>query len=60
MVKQNALNDYKEKGVIINVASVAGIEGQRGQAVYSASKGAIIGKIIIFVRKRCVLILMSF
>ncbi len=30
-------------GVIINVASVAGIEGQRGQAVYSGSKGAIIG-----------------
>ena len=32
-----------ERGVIINVASVAGIEGQKGQAVYSASKGAIIG-----------------
>eukprot|EP00919_Chromeraceae_sp_WS-2016_P010830 GHVR01025317.1.p1 GENE.GHVR01025317.1~~GHVR01025317.1.p1 ORF type:complete len:106 (-),score=11.55 GHVR01025317.1:225-542(-) len=32
-----------ERGVIINVASVAGFEGQRGQVVYSASKGAIIG-----------------
>jgi NAD(P)-dependent dehydrogenase (short-subunit alcohol dehydrogenase family) len=32
-----------ERGVIINVTSVAGIEGQRGQVVYSASKGAIIG-----------------
>ena len=32
-----------ERGVIINVASVAGIEGQKGQVIYSASKGAIIG-----------------
>eukprot|EP01016_Furgasonia_blochmanni_P020893 TRINITY_DN23277_c0_g1_i1.p1 TRINITY_DN23277_c0_g1~~TRINITY_DN23277_c0_g1_i1.p1 ORF type:complete len:324 (+),score=75.80 TRINITY_DN23277_c0_g1_i1:10-981(+) len=32
-----------ERGVIINVASVAGIEGQRGQVIYSASKGAILG-----------------
>jgi NAD(P)-dependent dehydrogenase (short-subunit alcohol dehydrogenase family) len=28
---------------LINVASVAGFEGQKGQVVYSASKGAIIG-----------------
>ncbi len=32
-----------ERGVIINVASVAGFEGQKGQVVYSASKGALIG-----------------
>ncbi len=32
-----------ERGVIVNVASVAGLEGQKGQTVYSASKGAIIG-----------------
>ena len=44
MVKQQPLNEFKERGVIVNVSSVAGIEGQRGQAVYSASKGAIIGK----------------
>jgi len=31
------------RGVIVNVASVAGIEGQKGQMVYSASKGAVIG-----------------
>ena len=30
MVKQQPLNDLKERGAIINVASVAGIEGQRG------------------------------
>lgn len=32
-----------EKGVIINTASVAAFDGQRGQAAYSASKGAIVG-----------------
>jgi 3-hydroxyacyl-CoA dehydrogenase/3-hydroxy-2-methylbutyryl-CoA dehydrogenase len=31
------------RGVIVNVASQAGIEGQKGQLVYAASKGAIIG-----------------
>jgi|Transcript_51476 NAD(P)-dependent dehydrogenase (short-subunit alcohol dehydrogenase family) len=31
------------RGVIINVASVAGYEGQKGQLVYAASKGAVIG-----------------
>lgn len=32
-----------EKGVIINTGSVAGIDGQVGQAAYSASKAAVIG-----------------
>jgi NAD(P)-dependent dehydrogenase (short-subunit alcohol dehydrogenase family) len=32
-----------QRGVIINTASVAGIEGQIGQVAYSASKGGIIG-----------------
>jgi len=31
------------RGVIINVASVAAFEGQKGQLAYSASKGAIVG-----------------
>jgi NAD(P)-dependent dehydrogenase (short-subunit alcohol dehydrogenase family) len=31
------------RGVIINTASIAGIEGQTGQIAYSASKGGIIG-----------------
>lgn len=43
MMKQSFLNEAKEKGVIINVASVAGFEGQRGQVIYGGSKGAIIG-----------------
>lgn len=32
-----------QRGVIINTASVAAFDGQRGQAAYSASKGAIVG-----------------
>lgn len=32
-----------QRGVIINTASVAAYDGQRGQAAYSASKGAIVG-----------------
>ena len=43
MTKQKPTGEKEERGVIINVASVAGIEGQRGQVCYSASKGAIIG-----------------
>ncbi len=32
-----------QRGVIINTASIAGIEGQTGQVAYAASKGGIIG-----------------
>ena len=32
-----------ERGAIVNTASVAGLEGQTGQAAYAASKGGIIG-----------------
>lgn len=32
-----------ERGVIINTASVAAVEGQVGQAAYSASKGGVLG-----------------
>ena len=33
----------EERGVIVNTASVAAMEGQVGQAAYSASKGGIVG-----------------
>ena len=39
----NDPNEDKQRGVIINTASVAAFEGQRGQVAYSASKGAIVG-----------------
>jgi NAD(P)-dependent dehydrogenase (short-subunit alcohol dehydrogenase family) len=35
--------DDGERGVIVNTASIAGYEGQIGQAAYASSKGGIIG-----------------
>lgn len=40
---QNDPNDDGERGVVVNTASVAAIEGQIGQVAYSASKGGVIG-----------------
>jgi NAD(P)-dependent dehydrogenase (short-subunit alcohol dehydrogenase family) len=37
----NIPNDEGERGVIVNVASIAATEGQIGQAAYSASKGGV-------------------
>ena len=42
-MSQQAAVEGEDKGIIINTASIAGIEGQIGQAAYSASKGGIIG-----------------
>ena len=39
----NAPNENGERGVIVNVASVAAFDGQIGQAAYSASKGGVAG-----------------
>jgi NAD(P)-dependent dehydrogenase (short-subunit alcohol dehydrogenase family) len=41
MVKLDPLEDG-ERGVIVNTASIAGYEGQFGQAAYAASKGGVI------------------
>jgi NAD(P)-dependent dehydrogenase (short-subunit alcohol dehydrogenase family) len=43
MQNNDGLTDAGERGVIINTASVAGYDGQTGQAAYAASKGGIIG-----------------
>lgn len=37
----NTPNDDGERGVIVNIASIAATEGQVGQAAYSASKGGV-------------------
>jgi 3-hydroxyacyl-CoA dehydrogenase / 3-hydroxy-2-methylbutyryl-CoA dehydrogenase len=38
----NEPSDEGERGLIVNVASIAGFEGEAGQAAYSASKGGVI------------------
>ena len=37
------LDEYNERGAIVNTASVAAFDGQIGQASYSASKGGVVG-----------------
>ena len=39
----NEPGDVGERGVIVNVASIAAFDGQVGQAAYSASKGGVVG-----------------
>ncbi|XP_005103671.1 3-hydroxyacyl-CoA dehydrogenase type-2 [Aplysia californica] len=43
VIGENEPNEDGQRGVIINTSSVAAFEGQRGQAAYSASKGAVVG-----------------
>jgi len=43
IAKTDPVDSDGQRGVVINTASVAGIEGQTGQLAYSASKGGIIG-----------------
>ena len=49
MAKQAPING--ERGVIINVASIAAFDGQVGQASYSASKAAVIGMALPIARE---------
>lgn len=42
MAKNEPMGEAGERGLIINTASVAGYEGQIGQAAYAASKGGIL------------------
>lgn len=46
MALNEPLTESGEKGVVINTASVAGIEGQMGQISYAAGKAGIIGMTI--------------
>ena len=48
---QNQGNDDGEKGVMINVASVAAFDGQIGQAAYSASKAGVAGMTLPIARE---------
>ena len=42
-MSRNEPSGEGERGVIVNLGSIAGIEGQAGQMSYSASKGGVIG-----------------
>ncbi|WP_209424816.1 SDR family oxidoreductase [Pararhodobacter sp. SW119] len=39
----NAPNDDGERGAIVNTASIAAFDGQKGQAAYAASKAGVVG-----------------
>jgi 3-hydroxyacyl-CoA dehydrogenase/3-hydroxy-2-methylbutyryl-CoA dehydrogenase len=43
VMAKNDPGETGERGVIVNVASIAAFEGQVGQAAYSASKGGVVG-----------------
>ncbi|MBU6444375.1 MAG: SDR family NAD(P)-dependent oxidoreductase [Alphaproteobacteria bacterium] len=49
MLKNEPL-ETGERGVIINISSLAGIEGQMGQICYAASKAGVIGMMLPMVR----------
>jgi NAD(P)-dependent dehydrogenase (short-subunit alcohol dehydrogenase family) len=42
-MSSNEPDESGERGVIVNTASIAGIEGQTGQLAYAAAKAAILG-----------------
>ena len=50
-MSKNQANDEGERGVIVNTASVAAIDGQIGQAAYSASKGGVVGMTLPIARE---------
>jgi len=48
---QNEPNEFGERGIIINTASVAAFDGQIGQAAYSASKAGVVGMTLPIARE---------
>ena len=42
-MSENEPNENGERGVVINTASIAAYEGQKGQVAYAASKGGLVG-----------------
>ena len=51
MQHNNGQGGDNERGVIINTASVAALEGQIGQAAYSASKGGVVSMALPLARE---------
>ncbi len=42
-IAQTEADEYGQRGVVVNTASIAAFDGQVGQAAYSSSKGGIVG-----------------
>jgi len=51
IMQNNETDDDRQRGVIINTASIAAYEGQIGQAAYSASKAGIVGMTLPMARE---------
>jgi NAD(P)-dependent dehydrogenase (short-subunit alcohol dehydrogenase family) len=51
----NEPDGHGQRGVVVNTASIAGIEGQTGQLAYAAAKGAILGMTLPLARDLAVL-----
>jgi len=43
MMTLDPVDEFGERGAIVNTASVAAVDGQIGQAAYSASKAGVVG-----------------
>ena len=43
VMAENAANEDGERGAIVNTASIAAFDGQKGQAAYTASKAGVVG-----------------
>ena len=50
VMSKNEPGSSGERGVVINVSSVAAIEGQKGQAAYTASKGGLLALTLMLAR----------
>ncbi len=55
VMSENAPSEAGERGVIVNVASVAAFDGQIGQVAYAASKGAVASMTLPMARDLAVL-----
>jgi NAD(P)-dependent dehydrogenase (short-subunit alcohol dehydrogenase family) len=51
----NEPDDEGQRGVVVNTASIAGMEGKRGQVAYAAAKGAILGMTLPMARDLAVI-----
>jgi NAD(P)-dependent dehydrogenase (short-subunit alcohol dehydrogenase family) len=51
LAKQAPYNADGERGVLIHTASIAAMDGQIGQAAYSASKGGVVGMMLPLARE---------